>query len=278
MKTRLSQVRVSFFFLSTNAKKRVAGHVEQIDGIGEQFIFKFRSLFEHYPRQMHNFFGVLKKSYQWYGKNEKEIVFVLQDDNYLEETFLPLLRSSWECAGERTIILTFDPVYIYKNPDYDTRDIMKKLIPEIEKNIPLKRMSTPASHILLCLQHAHTTIGTQTRILQHIMVFFSFDVVWQNSKIDIVWGEDDSEEDTRRMIFVNPNREKITVLNRNFTCLDNHSSSEKRKVCLIESRNFEYMKTLMISRGKSRLIKSIEEGRRSNKNSRNAMQSCCNLM
>ena len=137
----------------------------------------------------------------------------------------------------KTIIFVFDPVFIYKNPDYklvpdfDTRAVMKTLISGIEKNIRrLKRISTPAPHIFFCLQRVHAVVGIQTNILQNIMMFLSFDVVWMS---DI-----DDENDNRRIILVNPFREKITILN----------PDAEQKYRTVVSRNFEHMKNLVISR------------------------------
>ncbi len=142
---------------------------------------------------------------------------------------------------DKTTLLVFDPVYIYKNPDYDTRAAMKTVISGIEKNIlHLKRMSTPAPHIFFCLQRAHAVVGIQTNILQHIMTFLSFDIVWTS--------DNDDEKDTRRRIFVNPCREKITILN----------PDAEQTNRIVVSRNFEYMKNLMISRAELRLRNRLE--------------------
>jgi hypothetical protein len=74
-------------------------------------------------------------------------------------------------------------------------------------------------------------------------MFLSFDVVWM--------GDNDDEKDTRKIIFVNPRRENITILN----------PDAEQKNCIVESQNFEYVKNLMISRVILRLRNHPEHGR-----------------
>ena len=91
-------------------------------------------------------------------------------------------------------------------------------------------MSTPAPHIFFCLQRAHAVVGIQTNILQRIMTFLSFDIVWTS--------DNDDEKDKRRIIFVNPCNEQITILN----------PDAEQKYRTVVSRNFEHMKNLVILR------------------------------
>ena len=228
---------------------------KQIDGIG-----RVKYTFEAYPpfgcKNSELFFSPIRKeffytaeardAYDWDG-----IVIVLQLNNFLEKSFFPLMQQLWSEDSaiytrqlhspgkyrDNTIILVFDPIDIYENPEYDTFAVMKKkLIPGIEKNIPsLKRISTPTPHIFFCLKHV---VGVQTNILQHIMVFLSFDIVWTS----------DDEKDTRKIIFVNPHNENIT--NMGYPSLFFYT---------VVSRNFEYMKNLIISRTTSSLRKRMKK-------------------
>ena len=108
------------------------------------------------------------------------------------------------------------------------------------------------------------------------MVFLSFDVVWMNDadarkkqkkekrkkkkkkrkplypkKKRTHWISK-SGIDTRKIIFVDPRREKITILN----------PEAKPKNRVLVSRNFEYMKNLIIPIANSHLRREIEDERR----------------
>ena len=174
-------------------------------------------------------------------------VVVLREQNYLEKGLLKLIKFCWyddtqygkSIYRDKTIIIVFDPVYIYKNPDYDTRTVMKKLIQRIEDDIPsLKRINiTVTPHVFFCMQRIHAVVGIQTNIMQRIIAFLPFDVEWMS--------DSDDEIDTRKIIFVNPCCEKITILNP-----DVESTEQKNRILV--SRDFEHMEKLMISRTLSR--------------------------
>ena len=110
----------------------MTGTIPQIDDNGKERV-RFRSYIPRY-RSRDDFFHKEQNTYVLY--REGNIIVVLQEESFLEEGFFPVMKKLWSDGRirtketmDKTIIIVFDPVYIHKNPGYDTRAIMKKMIP-----------------------------------------------------------------------------------------------------------------------------------------------------